>query len=319
MPELAILGDLRLVFDPTLTTAQLSNNAFFNTSDDTGAIDAALENAASEFQLRADMEMTLSQVRKPETHEVERSGHQAYKANFSQVSTDYTPRTAKIHLDHSPVLPIDANEGDSVEIRTGMNEWTDVTDNSNDEFDLVSSTAGTLLVDLDRVTGQTGVRLRHLADERYVRVSYRYGATGGRVGLAGQTTLDGVGTPLSSTDNTPTTVSVADASRLPSAPAVVLLNETEYVSLSSVDTAADEITVSTRGERFTSATEHSSGVTVHYAPLYARSAVAKKAAIDLTQQDSYSEWMPDTDIPLEAPRKIDEWRNDWQTALEVFS
>lgn len=318
MTRLALVEDLRLVFDPSMSDAQLSNNAFYGTDDDTEAIDSTLENAESAFRQRADTDFRLQRRHKFETHDVSTGGHGAYKRQFSRVSTDYTTgRPAEVRLDNTPVLPIDSAEGDAVEIRTAANTWEDVTDAADDEYELISTTSGRLLVYFDRVAHDNqGVHIPRETDRHWVRVRYRYGARGGDIKLGGQTTLD---ESVGAGDATPSTYAVSNADRLPPAPAVVLVNDSEYLRLSDVDRDNDEVTVSERGLRLTDAVDHTSGDVVHYAPLVVRDAVAKKAAIELTQNDQYSEWLPDTDIPLDAPRKIDEWRNEWQDVLDMVT
>lgn len=311
-----------MVFDPVLSTAQLSNNAFYSTDDDPGVVDSVLKNVESEFRQRVDMGFRLDTIRSPETHAVETGGHHAYRSRFSEVRTDYTAAETDVELSHSPVLPIDSAEGDSIEVRRSPGDWEDITADEGDLWELVSTTQGLLLVNFDRVHSTQGVGVPHHDGRRFVRVSYRYGASGGRSRLAGQTTL---GEILSQGD-TPSDLSVDDASKLPPAPATLLVADEsdpagtgEYIEVTSVDTTNDELAVASRGERLTSDVEHASGETVHYAPLFVRDAVASKAAVQLTENDQYSEWLPETDIPLDAPRKIDEWRNAWNSAISLLS
>jgi hypothetical protein len=320
MARLALQEDLRLVFDPSMSNAQLSNNAFYNTDDDADAVQSIVDNAESEFWQRVDSAFRLDERRRYEVHEVDRSGHRAYRLRFSRVGTRYSEGPVEIDLEHDRVFPFDTAESpDALEVRTGMGDWEDITANSDDDWDLVDPSNGILLVEVDNVARTHGVDIRRNVDKVWIRAKYRYGARGGDVRVGGETTLAGSGTIISSGDSTPTTYSVDDASRLPPAPATLQIGESEYVSVSDVDEANDEITVDQRGKRLTSAADHDAGAVVHYAPLYVRTAVAKRAAIDMTQNDQYSEWLPDTDIPLDAPRKIDEWRNDWNDAVELLS
>lgn len=322
MSRLALPADVRLAFDPTMSSTALTNDAFLGTGDDADAVDSIIQNAESAWHEHVPRGYRLESVTRPEVHQVETDGHLAYKDQFTRVRTDYTPRAAEVNVDHAPIMPIDSSEGDKVEVRKGMDDWEDVTGASDDEYDLVDPANGTFLFDLAKVFLDQGVRMRTSADRRWVRIQYRYGARGGSIRVGGQTTL---GAQLAQ-GGTPSDLSVADASFLPPAPFIGLVFDEsdpvgtgEYVRVTTVDTTNDDIEVATRGLRLTSDSAHTSGEILHYAPLFVREAVAKKAAIDLTQADDYSTWLPDTDIPLPAPRKLDEWRNDWNEAIALLS
>lgn len=324
MSRLALAEDAALAFDPTMLGGEIGNDSFFGTSDDADAVDSLIQNAESEFWQRVDSAFRQDEVRRYEVHEIPRSGHRAYRLNFSAVGTRYTQGPEEVRLNHGRVFPFDSTTSpDAVEVRTGQNDWQDITANDSDDWDLVDPSNGIVLIEVDNVFRTHGLEFRTSMDKVWVRFKYRYGSRGGNIRVGGQTTL----TDSITTNNTPDfTVGVTDASRLPPAPAIMLLIDesdptgtSEYVRVTNVDTTNDEITIGGRNQRLTTDTAFSSGDVVHYAPLFVRNAVAKKTAIELTQADDYSEWLPDTDIPLPAPRKIDEWRNDWQDAIDLLS
>lgn len=206
----------------------------------------------------------------------------------------------KLYLDHRDVLPFDATEGDAIQVRSG-NSWTDITEQANWELD---PSLGILYID--------GARrwLRGRRRDRAVRVSYRYGGLGGNRLRGGQSALtDAAG-------QQDTTLTVDDPLRLPS-DGLLLVGGKEYVNATSV--ASDGTVAVNRGVRNTAMASHDAGATVHYCPEDIRSAVAAKTAIELAMYDDHVERLMETRESMRPVDKIENWRKEWQSALEKRS
>jgi len=220
----------------------------------------------------------------------------------------------RVELDHDDIVPLDPAEDDVFEIRTGRDNWEDITSEEGDEWVLLHDSGDLKIFDLlvRRVWWEA-------PDERYLRASYRYGALGGDPQRGGQTTL------ASSATDTATTLSVEDASRLPGEGGIVLITSPspkgmtgEYVAVTGIDHGADELTVS-RGRRRTPKEPHDEGDTVHYCPMDIRDAVAAQAAAELVKSDLSLQRTDSDDAAISPSRKLDDWADEYESAKAQYS
>jgi len=220
----------------------------------------------------------------------------------------------RVELDHDDVVPLDPDEGDVFEIRTGRDTWEDITAGEGDEWVLLHESGDLKIFDLlvRRVWWEA-------PDERYLRASYRYGALGGSAKRGGQTEL------TSSATESTSTLSVEDASRLPGDGGTVLVTEPspqgmtgEYVAVTDIDHEADELTVS-RGRHRTPAASHDAGAIVHYCPMDVRDAVAAQAAAELVRYDLSLQRTDSDDSAISPSRKLDDWEAEYESAKADYS
>lgn len=210
----------------------------------------------------------------------------------------------EINLSHSEINPIDASTGDTIEVRTGRDNWEEVTTEEGDEFSLVYRNGQLklyrFLLNQLRFEDQ---------QERLVRLTYRYGGLGGGRDKGATTALS------ASASATTTSLSVDDAARLPPAPAVVMLGESadaaEYVRVTDIDRATDTLTVS-RAVRQTTPLSHNSGAIVQYTPADVREGVAAKAAELLTLDDDARLSIPDEGQLTSRTTRADRFRDEWE-------
>lgn len=239
-----------------------------------------------------------------------RVGSPATPRTYSRHDAGSTGPPQVVGLDYSHIVPLDPDAGDVLEVRTGRDNWTDVTDKRGDAWTL------------DNETGQLRLYRRLIRrirfedpTERFVRVSYRAGGLGGDRRRGGQTELDG---GVSDTD---TTLSVAEAGRLPD-PGVYLTvgspDAQEYVRVTDIDYDADTVSVE-RGVRATTAASHDDGATVLYTPLDVREAVAAKVAAELVKDEESEIAIPDDGQVVDRTTKADQWGADWEDALGAHS
>ena len=297
MAELALYAhpvDVLRKFNPQLTQNTLDQNDYIGNNDEQ-QIRARIDSVSSELEAETGAAFRLQRTGSPaapETYE-----HQGVKGE---------PRPPmRVSLDHRNVLPFDSNQDDTVEVRTGKDDWTDITADAGDEF-VLKHHEGVLEVYrflIQRIYWDA-------RDNRYLRATYRYGALGGNQDIGGQTTLDG---SLGGND-TDTSVSVADAARLPNR-GVLLLGNDEYVRVTDVNYSTDTLTVD-RGVRSTSVTSHSDGDVVHYCPEDIRDAVAAKTARELLRYDDWVDELVEAGQGLGASDKMDAWQETWESALE---
>jgi len=190
-------------------------------------------------------------------------------------------------------------------------------------WDIVNYRDGTITfhpLEVDRAMfgGQTGL-LKSRQDELRFAISYRYGTLGGSRTSAGQTDLGGTGTVLQSSDTDTPTVSVADASRLPTSGggAVVLLVGDEYIR-ATVDAEGDEITVIERAVRGTNVDSHDAGDRIQFTPGAFRKAVANRAGMGLIQSGRYSAFMPDSEDAIDKGDMLQRMKETWDTTIEAL-
>jgi len=215
-----------------------------------------------------------------------------------------------VYLDNRNVAPFDASQGDFTERRTGRDNWTDITNEEGSSW-VADYREGTLTV--YELPGRGHLPVLRRYRDRFIRLSYRTGA-GGDYAHAGQTTLS-----AQLAQGATTTVSVADASRLPRTGGVMLVDGSEYIDVSDVDHSADEITARARGVRATSDADRASGSTVHYCPMDVREAVAAKAAQELVRYDDWTDVLVDNGRAPEPERKLDDWEAEWQQTVAQYS
>lgn len=297
MPERPIYctpTDVVRKFDPTITQTDLQNNDFIGNED--------------VQQLRARIDAVCGKLEDTigKAYRLGREGATDAPETYEYASVDNEGTGVReplwATLRYRPVLPFDPSEGDRLEVRSGKNDWDDITSEYGDEFVLDNRTGQLKLYRyvINRIVW-------NVPDDRYVRACYRYGALGGSEHEGGQTTLDG-----SITDSA-TGVSVADAARLP-AHGLVLIDNSEYARITGVDYQNDTLTLS-RGEQVTDATAHDDGATVHYAPADVRDAVAGKVAQDPIVVEDFVSRLPETGEGLTDQAKIDQWQSEWEDLL----
>jgi|APHM01.1.fsa_nt_gi hypothetical protein len=215
-----------------------------------------------------------------------------------------------INLAHDEINPIDSAQGDRIEVRTGRDNFTDVTDEEGDEYAVVYRDGQLKLYRflLNRLQFES-------QDERLVRLTYRHGGLGGDRESGATTEL------TSSVGPTDTMFSVADAARLPPSPLTVLVGdgpaESEYVRVTDIDRQTDTLTVS-RATRQTDVRLHDAGAGVQYTPVDVREAVAAKAAETLTLDDDAQLSIPDDGQLTNRTNRADRFRDEWESATAQY-
>jgi len=298
MPRTSYCTHLDVIrkFDPAITQADLDNNDYVG-NDDEEVIKSRIGGVEADFE--AETGHALREVR---------VGSVGAPASYEAHENKYWKRTpSKVYLDHRQIHPIDAAEGDKIELRTSRDSWKDITGDEGDRW-AANYRKGVLEV-YSRL--RSTARLRNIRDERFIRLTYRYGGLGGSANEGGQTEL---AESVSSTDTG--AVSVADASRLPANASILLLGGEEYVRVSSVDTSNDEVNFDDRGKRLTQAADWGDGTVVHYCPISVREAIAAKAARELVLFDDYVDQQRATEI--DGSEKIDQWQKEYDKAVARY-
>lgn len=294
-PPLCHIIDPIRKFDPTLTESDINNGKYIG-SDGRQKIRAHIDDASKSFESATGRAVRKKRVGSDDVKTWEY--HDARRPNSFPL---------RVNLEHDDIFPIDP-EIDTVEVRTGRNDWDDITQDEGDEW--------TLRYDSGEMNIYRLLLRRHRRSERFLRINYRYGALGGSTGRGGQTTLVG------SISSTNTQLDVNDASRLPGSGILYIDdsdgNNDEYARITDIDYANDTVTV-TRGVRATDAGDHDSGDVVHYAPESIRSAVAAKAAIQLQVHDDFVDQLRGSDGSLSPQAKVDKWESEWQGTLHSNS
>lgn len=296
MPERALYAhpvDVLRKFNPQLTQNSLDQNDYIGNNDEQ-QIRARIDSVSNQLEAETGVAFRL-----------QRTGSPGAPETYEHQEVDGEPAPPmRVTLDHRNVLPIDSNQDDTIEVRTGKNDWKDITDQADDEF-VLKHHEGVLEVYrflIQRIYWDA-------ADNRYLRATYRYGALGGSQDIGGQTTLDG---SLGGSDSD-TSVSVTNAARLPNR-GVLLLGNDEYVRLTDVNYDTNTLTVE-RGVRATSAASHEDGDLVYYCPEYVRDAVAAKTARELLRYDDWVDELVEAGQGLGASDKMDAWQDSWERAL----
>jgi hypothetical protein len=287
--------DVLRKFNPQLTEGNLDSAEFIGNAD-TEQVRARIDSVGSTYDGRSVAARLLRSGApgNPETYEKYDAPNRGWD------------RQMVIDLDGRNVLPFDAAEGDVVEVRTGRDQWEDITADVGDDF-VLESGPGRINI-YRRLFGRIYFEKR---TNRFLRVSYRYGGLGGARGRGGQTTLDG------QIDDTTTSVSVANAGRLPDG-GIMLIGNDEYVRVTNVDYGTDTLTVE-RGARATAAASHADGAVVHYCPESLRDAVAGMAAAELVRYDDWTATVVDGDRSVDPQQKIDDWEAAFDSACASAS
>lgn len=289
-PPYALPSDVLRLFD-----AQDSSL----TSTQTDLIRDAIDDVSSDFEVDTGHAFRLTRVGRsgtPSTYE------------FQGIEGSHRRPPVDVLLDHRQVHPFDSTEDDVLEFRDGRDSWQDITDDAGDEF--------TLYFESGKIRVYRWL-INHIfwdaRDDRYLRASYRYGALGGSQKEGGQTTLDG------SITDSDTSITVADAGRLPQSGTLLIYGDNaEYVDLEAVDLSTNTLTVS-RGERSTDAASHDDGDTVHYAPEGFRKAVAAEAAVENQLYELWADRNNDTGEGVSSSDRIDYWREKYRKYKRKYS
>jgi len=292
----ALPVDVLRKFDPGLTQGDLDSNSLFGNEDE---------------------ELILSYIEAAERKFDDRTGHPYREQREGIPDEPYTYEKkdadfwryqggTRIWLEKWPVVPFDSTEGDRIEIRTGRDNWKDITDDEGNLFE-ANWPEGELTIYAARYRGSW----RKASFTNNIRVTYRYGAFGADPDEGGQTEL----TSDTTGDGTDTTLDVKDARRLPPR-GIVNLGGVEYAFMTGRDVDADTITVE-RGVRDTDALNSAltSGDTVHYCPENIRDAVAARAARELIRVDHIGDNLPTPDDDLTFSDLLDDLENEWSEAI----
>lgn len=299
-------------FDPNQTQQDLDRNTLFE-DQDTERLRARIDGVGSDFDSRTGNPLRLT-----------REGSPGTPATFEYSDNTYWKRQpSQIYLEHRNVLPFDPEQGDALQIRTGIDNWRDITHDRGDRW-----TANWRMGKLElyaRVRGRKRHAMRRGRGDRFVRACYRHGALGGDQRAGGQTTIATAleGSTDGTDPTTPTTVDVADASRLPNGGGVLLVTAdgvtTEYVRVGAVDAANDTVMIRSRGARATQAVAHESGATIHYCPLNVREAVAAQAARELVLFDDWADRAAAPDDVVDSGQKLDTWQTEFEETVAQYT
>lgn len=214
----------------------------------------------------------------------------------------------KIYLDHRHVMPPDPAEGDAIQVRTGIDNWRDIT-NRDGELWRLNPEKGTLQLTGSYRFAQSPYRRAVLDDN--IRVRYRYGGLGGSRDRGGETRLSEA---LAVGD---TAAPVDEASRLPrSGP--LLLGGTEWV-YAERDVQNGRVEIVTRGDDGTDEVEHAAGTKVNYCPQEIREAVAARVAAELANTDDHYDQLVESGENTSVDSKIERWEAEWESALQKWS
>jgi hypothetical protein len=296
------IEDVLRRFDPSLDPSDLDQGNIIG-ADSTAQIQARIRSVSQDWDRDTGTPLRLRREGSP-------GAPRTYEHH------DANPQAARfplrVDLDHNDIVPFNASAGDAVEIRTGRDSWEDITSGEGEDYVLLYEEGEMKLFQLlvQRVWWEA-------PDERYLRTTYRYGSLGGSRRRGGETTLSGDVTDAA------TTLSVADASRLPADGGIFLVagqdgSDNEYVRATGVDTKADEVSV-TRGANGTSATTHSSGAVVHYSPEDVRDAVAGQAAAELVRYDLSLNRTDGENAAISPSTKLDDWQQEYQRVKAQYS
>lgn len=288
--------DVLREYNPQLTETNLQNAEWIGNAD-LAQVRARIEATSASFDSKSGTPLRLVRRGSPGTPET----YETHDAPTRGVTAPIV-----VDLDNRGILPFDSDEGDVVELRTGRDNWEDVTAEAGNEFALESRPGRLTLYRwlVNRIHWESPT-------QRYLRVSYRYGGLGGGRDAGGQTTLD------SSATNSTTTLSVTNAGRLVEG-GVVLVNNSEYVRITDVDYTTDELTVK-RGVWATTADSHDSGDVVHYCPESVRQAVAQKVAAGAIRHEEWVANLVDGDGGVDPSRKLDDWEAAFDAACARHS
>lgn len=284
-------------FDPQLSEEDLQDGDFMRARGSDEQIIARLESVTDDWDDLGRRPMRETRVGAP--------GHpNTYE--FHSADVYRYQRGVKVWLHNDYVHPIDSNESDKIEIRSGKDSWKDITSREGERWEMHYK-KGWLRV----FSRLVRTMWRRPLDDRFVRITYRHGALGGDQNRGGQTTVDGAHS------DSATSISVTDSSRLP-ARGLLLLDNSEYVRMTTNSFSTDALTV-TRGDRLTSASSLSGGETVHYCPANVRDAVAAQTARELVIYDDYADEIVEGSASVQPRDKLEEWKEEWERTLAKHS
>jgi hypothetical protein len=333
---LALPEDVTRVVDHTAANTEIESDVFLGSQDDRETLRAMIEDAEDEFRAATNADMRVSRMGTPGSRETFEQvtysidGHRAFKQNYTGVSSDYRPTEVHKRLENGRVLPFDSAEGDAAYLYRGMagdtgtgDTWEEITDEENETWVIVDHRAGEIqfhpiLLLQSMIAGRQGVSvLNNQLRELRIAISYRYGSLGGDRSRGGLTELSAQLGDVAP----PTTLSIADAARLPTGEAagtILLRVGTEYVR-AVIDQTNDELTITTRGARGTDRQSWDSGTSVHYVPPSVIKAVAARAGMDWVTSGKYNEYLPDADDALNRNDVLDQLRNTYDTTVQALS
>lgn len=288
--------DVTRRFDPTITNSELETNDYIGT-DDMERIRSRIEGVEGQWDRHA---RPLREVR---------IGSQDAPVYQSAKGKGFP---IHVYLDHEHIIPFDASAGDSIERRTGIDTWTDITNEEGSGW-VADYRKGKLTV--YEIPGRGHLPVLRRWRDRFIRVTYRVGL-GAEYGQAGQTTIS----ETLFQGGTPGSLSVSDASRLSPGGGTMLVDGTEYVHVDGVDESNDTVSIAERGLRGTSDGERSSGSVIHYCPLNVREAISARAAVELARWENFADRLASTgDSSLDLGSKVDQWNAEWREALGAYS
>lgn len=216
----------------------------------------------------------------------------------------------RVSLQNRHINPINPDKGDAIEVRTGRDDYEDITDEQGDEW-VLDNDRGNLR--LFRFLYQR-LYWEH-PSERFLRITYRHGGLGGDQNRGAESRLS------SSVDDTATALDVENADRFPARQFRAIVGnapDLESVRVTDVDYSTDTLTVE-RGVRYTDPIQHDAGVTVNYAPDHVREAVAAKAAELLTMTDSAEQSLPDDGQLTSRDSRAEKLKMEYQQAASKHS
>lgn len=289
----ALPVDVLRRFDPTLTQSDLESDRLFDNEDEETIL-SRIEAVERKFDTETGHPFREVRIGTPD----EPFSYEQHDADFRKYQGG-----VRVWLNSYPVVPLDSEAGDTLELRTGTDSWRDITDLEGDLYE-ANWREGTLTVYAHRYAG----RWHHAALRKNVRITYRVGAFGGDIDEGGQTEL-----AEDVTDADETELEVKDARRLP-ARGILNLGGREYVHLTDRDIESDTITV-TRGVRHTSAADDlEEGDLVHYCPENIRDAIAAKAARDLIKVDHIGDNLPTPEDDFTFSDWLEDLEAEWEQA-----
>lgn len=290
--RLALGGVVARAGEENISTA-INNNSLTGTQDDREYFTTTLERAESRWDREATpmRAVPVGSDSVPKYH-----------------SAKGKPWPIRLFLDHMNVHPLDASLGDFLELRTGRDQYKDVTGN---EGTVWTADYGEGIITVHRAPGRGQLPSFYRIRNKFAKISYHISA-GGDFSRAGETTISN---QLNDSDTGQ--ISVADASRLPDSDEPFLLGGSEYLFIDNVDHANDTVSIGERGINFTPATSHSSGTTLHFCPAEVRDAVGLIAAVRYTRAEDFNEAMFDGDIDRDG--KIEAWNDEIDRTINNYA
>lgn len=283
-------------YNPQISLQNLQDDDVIQ-NNDIETITSHIEEAESEFESLTRNPFRLVRRGTPGRP----TSYEAHEADLYRTNAG-----VKFWLDKSDVEPLDSTKNDELQLRTGRDAWTTITDEEGSRWD-ADFTKGWIRIyaRYRRSFYRPGLR------DKMMRITYRHGAPGDSRNKAAQTELT---SPVAMGD---TTFDVESAGRLIRPPFIAFIGGDEYVEVTDRDLANDTITVS-REARNTRETSHDSGATVHYCPLDVRSAVAAKVAVDFVSHEGWISELAEG-RGLDSRERVDKWEQTWEQALNKYS